>query len=143
MIWSALAWDPEADVGVIVEEYGRAFMGHAYAKDVAQGLYMLEANWRGALEALGEIAKECERAGIPLLLAISPDHVQVSPQLRREIDEEYGTDSSAFDLRLRRQDDPMPKRRQGDLDHVVGHCVITAAKGGQHPRPSMHLIHFS
>jgi hypothetical protein len=47
MIWSALAWDPDTNVQTVVEEYARAFMGHTHANDVAQGLYMLEANWRG------------------------------------------------------------------------------------------------
>ncbi|MCK5862240.1 MAG: hypothetical protein KAH38_07135 [Candidatus Hydrogenedentes bacterium] len=47
MIWSALAWDPDADVHGIVEDYGRTFFGQAYAKDIAQGLWMLEGNWRG------------------------------------------------------------------------------------------------
>jgi len=47
MIWTSLAWNPEADVKGIVREYARAFFGEAYADDVAEGLYMLEANWVG------------------------------------------------------------------------------------------------
>ena len=54
MIWTTLAWNPDADVKEIVREYGRAFFGDAYADDVAEGLYMLEANYVGsALENEG------------------------------------------------------------------------------------------
>ena len=45
-IWSALAWDPSADVNDILFDYGRVFFGYKVAKDVADGLLMLEDNWR-------------------------------------------------------------------------------------------------
>lgn len=48
MIWTALEWDPEADVAGIVREYAKVFFGEAYADSVAEGLWMLEANWRGS-----------------------------------------------------------------------------------------------
>ncbi|GMW00361.1 MAG: hypothetical protein AMXMBFR84_14980 [Candidatus Hydrogenedentota bacterium] len=47
MIWSALGWNPDANIDEILEDYGRVFMGDAYAKDIAKGLRMLEQNWRG------------------------------------------------------------------------------------------------
>ncbi|MCC6489612.1 MAG: hypothetical protein IT364_19090 [Candidatus Hydrogenedentes bacterium] len=48
MIWSAFAWDPDADVKGIVRDYARVFFGEAYADDAAEGIWMLEANWRGS-----------------------------------------------------------------------------------------------
>ncbi len=48
MIWAALGWDPNADVAGIVRDYAKVFFGEAYADDVAKGLWMLEANWRGS-----------------------------------------------------------------------------------------------
>ena len=54
MIWTALAWNPDADVKELVRDYGRVFFGEAYGEDVAEGLYMLETNWVGsALENEG------------------------------------------------------------------------------------------
>ncbi len=49
IIWSALGWDPEADVVEILRDYGRYFIGPDYADDFAQGLLALERNWRGPL----------------------------------------------------------------------------------------------
>lgn len=48
-IWSALGWDPEADVVEILREYSRYFIGEEYADPFAQGLLALERNWRGPL----------------------------------------------------------------------------------------------
>ena len=49
MLWSALGWNPDADVGEILREYSRYFIGDRYTDDFAQGLLALEANWRGPL----------------------------------------------------------------------------------------------
>lgn len=48
-VWSALGWDPDADLNQVLEEYGNVFFGSDQAKDVAQGLLMLEDNWRGPI----------------------------------------------------------------------------------------------
>jgi hypothetical protein len=48
-VWSALGWDPEADVTDVLRQYGRYFIGDGYADDFAQGLLALERNWRGPL----------------------------------------------------------------------------------------------
>ena len=48
-IWSALGWDPEADVVEVLREYSRYFVGERYTEDFAQGLLALERNWRGPL----------------------------------------------------------------------------------------------
>src|SRR6266571_556815 len=48
-VWSALGWDPAANVTNALREYSRYFIGDRYAEAFAQGLLALERNWRGAL----------------------------------------------------------------------------------------------
>jgi hypothetical protein len=48
-VWSALGWDRDADVGEILRDYSRYFIGAAQAGSFADGLLMLEKNWRGPL----------------------------------------------------------------------------------------------
>jgi hypothetical protein len=47
VIWSALGWNPEADVLEILRAYSRYFIGANYTESFAQGLLALEQNWRG------------------------------------------------------------------------------------------------
>lgn len=49
IIWSALGWDPEADVTAILREYARYFIGERWEDAFAQGLLALERNWQGPL----------------------------------------------------------------------------------------------
>ena len=51
MIWSALGWNPDADVLDILREYARYFIGYRQADSFAQGLLALERNWRGPLRS--------------------------------------------------------------------------------------------
>ena len=48
-VWSALGWDPDANVVDALREFGRYYIGDEYADDFAQGLLSLERNWQGAL----------------------------------------------------------------------------------------------
>jgi len=48
-VWSALGWNPDASVVDALREFGRYYIGDAYADDFAQGLLALERNWQGAL----------------------------------------------------------------------------------------------
>jgi hypothetical protein len=50
-VWSALGWNPDADVHEVLRDYGRYFIGPDMADDFAQGLLALERNWRGPLLA--------------------------------------------------------------------------------------------
>ena len=50
-VWSALGWNPDADVVEVLREYSRYFIGDRYTDDFAQGLLALERNWRGPLAA--------------------------------------------------------------------------------------------
>ncbi len=49
MLWSALGWDPEADVFDVLRQYGRYFVGPQYENEVAHALIALEKNWQGPL----------------------------------------------------------------------------------------------
>ncbi len=51
MVWSALGWDPGANVLDILRQYGRYFIGERWEDEFAQGLLNLERNWRGPLLA--------------------------------------------------------------------------------------------
>ncbi len=48
-VWSGLGWNPDMPVIDILREFGRYYIGDAYADDFAQGLLGLERNWTGAL----------------------------------------------------------------------------------------------
>lgn len=50
-VWSALGWDPDADVLDTLRDYGRYFIGPDMADAFAHGLLALERNWRGPLIA--------------------------------------------------------------------------------------------
>lgn len=49
VIWSALGWDPDADIVSVLREYSRYFISYRYADAFAQGLLALERNWAGPL----------------------------------------------------------------------------------------------
>ena len=49
IVWSALAWYPEAKVVDVLREYSRYFIGEKHAESFAQGLLSLERNWQGPL----------------------------------------------------------------------------------------------
>ncbi len=51
IVWSALEWDPSADIKTVLREYGRYFISDRYAEPFAQGLLDLERNWQGPLSA--------------------------------------------------------------------------------------------
>ena len=59
-VWSALGWDPETPLDDILREYGKVFFGAAEADAVAQGLKMLEQNWRGPIAENTAIASTLE-----------------------------------------------------------------------------------
>lgn len=48
-IWSALGWNPDADLTQVLRDYSRYFIGADMADGFAQGLLALERNWRGPL----------------------------------------------------------------------------------------------
>lgn len=49
IVWSALGWDPDADVVGVLREYSRYFIGERWEDAFAQGLLALERNWQGPL----------------------------------------------------------------------------------------------
>jgi hypothetical protein len=48
-VWSALGWNPHADVRDIVTAYARVYFSPDVAEDAADGIFALERNWRGVL----------------------------------------------------------------------------------------------
>ena len=56
-IWTTLGWDPETPLDTILHEYGKVFFGESEAEAVAQGLPMLEQNWRGPIAKNAGIVK--------------------------------------------------------------------------------------
>jgi len=51
VVWTRRAWNPEEDVGQIILEYCRFFLGDDVAEDAAAGIFALERNWEGPLAA--------------------------------------------------------------------------------------------
>jgi hypothetical protein len=47
VVWSALGWEPDADVVEMLRQYSRYFLGPRYTDSFAQGLLALEKNWEG------------------------------------------------------------------------------------------------
>ncbi|MCC6796751.1 MAG: hypothetical protein IT366_16660 [Candidatus Hydrogenedentes bacterium] len=56
-IWTTLGWDPETPLETILHDYGKVFFGETESDAVAQGLLMLEQNWRGPIASNDGIAK--------------------------------------------------------------------------------------
>lgn len=55
VVWSALGWDPQADVRTLMEEYARVFLGADVAEQAASGILALERNWEGPLATNGSV----------------------------------------------------------------------------------------
>lgn len=59
-IWTSLGWDPETPLDSILHDYGKVFFADDEANAVAQGLLMLEQNWRGPIGKNDGIGKTLE-----------------------------------------------------------------------------------
>ncbi len=57
IVWSALGWDPDADILDVLRDYARILAGlpDRDADGFAQGLFALEQNWRGPLLTNGSV----------------------------------------------------------------------------------------
>jgi hypothetical protein len=60
-VWSALGWDPDADLSGVLREYARFFVRPELEEGVAQGLLALERNWRGSLLANAGVEQTLEQ----------------------------------------------------------------------------------
>jgi hypothetical protein len=60
-VWSALGWEPDADVVEVLRQYSRYFLGEEVAEPFAQALLGLERNWRGPLLANGSVEPTLHR----------------------------------------------------------------------------------
>ncbi|HEV8541847.1 MAG TPA: hypothetical protein VGR78_05615, partial [Verrucomicrobiae bacterium] len=61
-IWSALGWDPNADVKEILGDYSRYFISGEKAQEFGDLLLGLEENWIGAVATNTSIQKNTEKA---------------------------------------------------------------------------------
>jgi hypothetical protein len=74
MVWSALGWNPDANITDILRDYARYFIGERYAESFAEGLMSLEQNWRGPLatnqgvETTLQRFQDMERGAAPQVL---------------------------------------------------------------------------
>ena len=74
-VWSALGWDPSADITDALRDYARWNLSSEHADAIAQGILDLEHNWRGPLIANETVDRTLarfqaiERAASPQLLA--------------------------------------------------------------------------
>ena len=48
-LWSIYGWEPNTDLNTLLYEYGKLWWGTALAREVAQGLTMLEEDWQGPI----------------------------------------------------------------------------------------------
>lgn len=55
IVWSALGWDPSADINTILTEYCRVFFNADVAEAAAAGLIAFERNWDGPLATNGGV----------------------------------------------------------------------------------------
>ncbi len=75
MVWSALGWNPDANLTDILRDYSRYFIGERYADSFAQGLLSLERNWRGPIagnpgvDTTLQQFQEMEHSATPQVLA--------------------------------------------------------------------------
>ncbi len=71
IVWSALGWNPGADVAEVLRDYGRYFISDRFAVPFADMLLRLEENWRGPLAANSgvytalDLARGMEREATP------------------------------------------------------------------------------
>lgn len=57
MVWSALGWNPDADINEIVLDYGRLFFGEDAGPHAAEGLWMLQENMKGSFRKNENVPK--------------------------------------------------------------------------------------
>ncbi len=60
-VWSALGWNPDANVTDIVRDYANFFIGATESEGFAQGLLALERNWQGSLATNGGVETTLEQ----------------------------------------------------------------------------------
>lgn len=71
IVWSALGWDPEANLAVTLREYGRYFLSARLGDGFGKAILALEENWRGPVASNSRIEttlaqfQSLERAATP------------------------------------------------------------------------------
>jgi hypothetical protein len=108
-VWSALGWNPQADVTGVLRDYARYFIGPDMADGFARGLLALEQNWRGPL---------LSNAAVDVTLAQFQDLERgASPQQKRNWRFQQALYRANYDayLRARLLDETARERRALEL----------------------------
>ena len=125
-VWSALGWNPDANVKDILTEYGRFFMGDQVADGFAQGLLALERNWKGPLLTNTGVETTLEQ--------FRQMEASATPQLRsswRFQEALYRANYDAFLQARLRTETEQEKRALGELGMAKTHgsaAAMTAAE---------------
>ncbi len=109
IVWSALSWNPDADLREILEEYARYYLSPAVAADFADGLFALERNWMGpvaenhSIERTLEGFQALEREATPALLRNwrflqGLYRAYFDAYIRRRLLKEIGEEQSALEM---------------------------------------------
>lgn len=90
-------------------------------------------NWHAISIALSRAARLCREAGIPLLMVIIPDEVQVDRQLRRQVLYKLGRPEAAFEM-------TRPQKLLGELFRLEGvkYLDLLPAMLREGPRPRLY-----
>jgi hypothetical protein len=65
IVWSALGWDPDANLDEVLRQYSRYFISPDYENSFSKALLALERNWRGPLAGNNGVETTLDRlAGI-------------------------------------------------------------------------------
>ncbi|HVP49178.1 MAG TPA: glycoside hydrolase family 20 zincin-like fold domain-containing protein [Bryobacteraceae bacterium] len=135
MIWSALGWNPDADVDEILRQYGRYFISARHGESFARGLAELERNWQGRLDVNhgvdGTFAhfREMEQASTPQMLANwrfqqALYRAYYDEYTRKRLEYETDVEAKAMDA-LREAPHNGTERAMAEAERVLDEAVST------------------
>ena len=116
IIWSALGWNPDADLNMVLREYCRLFFGADLVDAAAAGIFALERNWEGALATNGAVD-----ATHTLWSALDERH----PELRTNWRWQLCLLRANYDLYIRRR-----LRYETDIEKETNRHMLTARSQG-------------
>jgi hypothetical protein len=118
MIWSALGWNPAANITDILTEYSRYFIGYQYGNSFTRGVLDLERNWRGPIASNPDIEntlaefQAMEKSASPATLA----NWRFQQGLYRAYYDAYVRRRRAHEIEIEAR--AMAKLRDGNMDEA-------------------------
>ncbi len=143
-VWSALGWDPDADVTQILREYARYFVEPGVEEKFAQILIGLEKNWQGPLlkndnvDQVLELVRQVEKEVTPHTL-LSWRYQQAVYRayydafLRTRLAYEQGLEEEAIEA-LRNAEKWGPEVAMDKAEQVLEHAVTEPVSEAQELR---------